>query len=154
MAVFGNRPTTDAPGPHDVFAVPGGSLGLKSSNLVQVVRKLKSGLPYQSLAAFQRNSGLQLEIIGQVIQIPRRTLARRKVQGRFTPQESERLLRLAMVFEKAVELFEGSVAAARQWLCSSNKALGNNTPLAMVETEIGAREVEDLIGRLEHGVFS
>ncbi|MEX2560242.1 MAG: antitoxin Xre-like helix-turn-helix domain-containing protein [Pirellulales bacterium] len=93
MAVFGNRPMTDAPGPQNVFAVPGGSLGLKSSNLVQVVRKLKSGLPYQSLAAFQRNSGLQVEIIGQVIQIPRRTLARRKVQGRFTPQESERLLR-------------------------------------------------------------
>jgi putative toxin-antitoxin system antitoxin component (TIGR02293 family) len=56
-------------------------------------------------------------------------------------------------FDKAVGLFEGDVAAARAWLETPSKALGSETPLAAVETEIGAREVEDLIGRLEHGVF-
>jgi len=71
-----------------------------------------------------------------------------------TPHESERLLRLALVFEKTVDLFEGNADAARDWLNTSNKALAGESPLAMVETEIGAREVEDLIGRLEHGVFA
>ena len=71
-----------------------------------------------------------------------------------TQHESERLLRLALVFEKAVELFEGNADAARDWLKAPNKALAGESPLTIVETEIGAREVEDLIGRLEHGVFT
>lgn len=69
-------------------------------------------------------------------------------------EESERLLRLSSVFEKAVELFEGDVAAAVNWLVSPRKALGDHTPLEYSRTELGAREVEGLIGRLEHGVFS
>jgi putative toxin-antitoxin system antitoxin component (TIGR02293 family) len=74
--------------------------------------------------------------------------------GRFAPDESERLLRVSTVFEKAVELFEGDVAGAVTWLTSPRRALGYQTPLAYSRTELGAREVENLIGRLEHGVFS
>ena len=133
---------------------PGSSLGLKPTNLMKVTQKLKEGLPYNALTRFQRNSELSLEAIGKVVQIPRRTLARRKVQGRLTSQESERLFRLALVYEKVVHLFEGDAVAARQWLNSPNKALADQSPLTMAETEIGAREVEDLIGRLEHGVIA
>ena len=80
--------------------------------------------------------------------------SRRKSKGKFTPEESERLLRLGTVFEQAVELFEGDRAAALRWLTAPRKALEGKTPLAYARTELGAREVEDLIGRLEHGVVS
>ncbi len=81
-------------------------------------------------------------------------MARRKAAGRLAPDESERLLRISTVFEKTVDLFEGDVAGAVAWLTSPKRALGRETPLAYSRTELGAREVEDLIGRLEHGVFS
>jgi len=68
--------------------------------------------------------------------------------------ESERLLRLAGVLEKAAALFEGDAAAARHWLQTPNHALGNVAPLTFAQTEIGARAVEDLIDRLEYGVPS
>lgn len=74
--------------------------------------------------------------------------------GRVAKEESERLLRLAMIHEQAVNLFEGDATAASDWLARPRKALGGKSPLEAGETEIGAREVEDLIGRLEHGVFS
>jgi putative toxin-antitoxin system antitoxin component (TIGR02293 family) len=86
--------------------------------------------------------------------IPERTLARRKTAGKLAPDESERLLRIANLFEKCVELFEGDVTAAVNWLTSPKKALNQERPLMYARTEFGAREVEDLIGRLEHGVFS
>jgi putative toxin-antitoxin system antitoxin component (TIGR02293 family) len=130
------------------------SLGLNTDNVVDLAKQVKTGLPYRALAQFHSRSELPMESIARIARIPRRTLARRKRQGRLTGPESERLLRLATVFDKAVGLFEGDVLGARTWLESRNKALGNETPLATVETEIGAREVEDLIGRLEHGVFS
>ena len=58
------------------------------------------------------------------------------------------------VFGRALELFEGDSQAAERWLSSPRAALGGATPLELAKTEAGAREVEALIGRLEHGVFS
>ena len=133
---------------------PGASLGIKDSSLVALTRKLKRGLPFQTLVRFQKTSQLSWDAITKVVQIPQRTLARRKLQGKLTAQESERLLRLALIFEKATDLFEGDAIAAGQWLSADNKALASQSPLTMADTEIGAREVESLIGRLEHGVFS
>jgi putative toxin-antitoxin system antitoxin component (TIGR02293 family) len=58
------------------------------------------------------------------------------------------------LYEKAVNLFEGDVAAARRWVQTPQEALGNRTPLGMASTRVGKREVENLILRLEQGVFS
>jgi putative toxin-antitoxin system antitoxin component (TIGR02293 family) len=134
--------------------VPGESLGLRADDLRHLLPRLRAGLPYAALVRFQRTSQLPLERITRVARIPARTLARRKAGNKLTGPESERLLRLALVFEKAVGLFDGDAAAARQWLDTPAKALGGPTPLEAAETEVGARAVEDLIGRLEHGVFS
>jgi putative toxin-antitoxin system antitoxin component (TIGR02293 family) len=100
------------------------------------------------------NSGLALSLLASIIGIPERTLARRKTAGKLAPDESERLLRISNLFEKCVELFEGDVTAAVHWLTTPKKALNQETPLMYARTEFGAREAEDLIGRLEHGVFS
>src|SRR5256885_16840385 len=81
-------------------------------------------------------------------------LARRRSAGKLAPDESERLMRLVNIFEKAVQLFEGKIRPAVNWLRSPKKALSNHSPLEYVSFEISAREVENLIGRLEHGTFS
>ena len=132
----------------------GQSIGMKSANAGQIIVALQKGLPYKAITTLEKESGLTVESIAQVVQVPPRTLARRRKAGRFEQLESERLLRLGMVFEKALELFEGDRAAAGRWLRSPIKGLGGQTPLTLTQTELGAREVEDLIGRLEHGVFS
>ncbi len=92
--------------------------------------------------------------LSQVLGIPPRTLARRKVQGMLTNSESERLVRFGRLFDQTVDLFEGDRAAALAWLRRPAKALGNQVPLQWAQSEIGARAVEDLIGRLEFGVYS
>jgi len=103
---------------------------------------------------FHKASGLAIGRIADLVGIPPRTLMRRKAAGRLRSDESERLLRVARVFEQAVELFEGDTDAARRWLITARKELDEHAPLEYARTEIGAREVEDLMGRLEHGVFS
>jgi putative toxin-antitoxin system antitoxin component (TIGR02293 family) len=97
---------------------------------------------------------MSIPALASLIGVPERTLARRRAAGRLAPEESERLLRIAGIFEKAVDLFEGDVPAAVRWITAPRKALDNHSPLAYSRTEPGAREVENLIGRLEHGVFS
>jgi len=136
------------------FRTRGASLGLTATRTDDLVSRIERGLPFRVLESLTALSGLPVTLIASVGGIPERTLARRKVAGRFVPEESERLLRISTVFEKAVDLFEGDVAGAVTWLTLPKKALGYQTPLRYSRTELGAREVENLIGRLDHGVFS
>jgi putative toxin-antitoxin system antitoxin component (TIGR02293 family) len=132
----------------------GASLGLSASNSAELIQQVERGFSFKTLHTLESRSGLPGAALAGLVGIPERTLARRKSKGKFTPDESERLLRLGTVFEQAVELFEGDRAAALRWLTAPRGALEGKTPLAYARTELGAREVEDLIGRLEHGVIS
>ena len=118
-----------------------------------IIRLLKVGLPVSAFGRLQERMGLSAREIAMRLNIPPRTLARRKKEGRLPPGESERLFRYAFLFDRAEEVL-GDLEAARQWFKTPAKALGGKTPLDYADTEIGAREVEDLLGRLEEGVFS
>lgn len=131
----------------------GASLGLPALGIGALIEEIQTGLPFKALVSFSFESGISISEIASVIEVSERTLARRKALGRFSPAESERLLRLSNVFEKALGFFEGDVKGAVAWLRSPNRALGHKTPFTYARTEIGARQVEDLIGRLAHGVF-
>ena len=120
-------------------------------SLIRLVRK---GADFANVEALRAGSGLTLEQIADAAGIPRRTLTQRRRQGRLSVDESDRLVRLTRLWAAAVDLHDGDEDAARQWLASPKRALGGETPLDYARTEIGAREAEDLIGRLEHGVFS
>ena len=136
------------------FKTRGASLGLTATQTHHLISRIEEGLPFTALESLTALSGFSVAMIASALGIPERTLARRKVAGRFAPDESERLLRISTTFERAVELFEGDISGAANWLTTPKRALGNQTPLAYSRTEVGAREVENLIGRLEHGVFS
>jgi len=129
------------------------SLGLPARSIPELIHHVQTGLPFRALETLASKSGIPAAEIASAMDIPQRTLARRKVGGRFFREESERLLRLSRIFEAAVELFEGDVSAAVAWLRSRRPALGNSSYLAYCGTELGARVVEELIGQLDHGVF-
>ena len=120
----------------------------------KIIHLVRRGLPFSRLTALATEIGIPSRELAVVLEIPERTLARRRVAGRLGRDESERLLRVARVVGKAIGLFEGDIAAAVAWLKSPQKALSHNTPLSYARFEVGAQEVENLIGRLEHGVFS
>jgi len=68
--------------------------------------------------------------------------------------ESDRLVRIAELFERAVKLFDGDARSATSWFKAPNRTFAGETPLTVAETEVGANQVEQLLGRLEYGVFS
>lgn len=146
MARTGERP----PRPYDYATF----LGLKDRDWPELIARIERGLPYSALEQLQRNAGLDPDLLLQWIQIAPRTLARRKAQGRFSSEESDRLLRAARVFGHALDLFHGDREGAVEWLSHKLAALGDATPIEVSRTDLGAREVENLIGRVRHGVYS
>ncbi|MBI4470577.1 MAG: DUF2384 domain-containing protein [Acidobacteria bacterium] len=129
-------------------------VGLRSQDPINIAKQVSKGLAFQALEHFQRISGLSTSELAEVVVIKMRTLHRRKAQGRLEPDESDRLLRVSRIFGKALELFEGNADAARQWLFAPQTALGGERPMTLAKTDLGAREIEFLIDRLEHGVLT
>ncbi len=127
-------------------------LGSVAASAPRLHRQVMDGLPYAPLERLQRALGLTAPQVAALLQIPPRTLSRRKSDGRLRPAESDRLLRAAVLYGKAVNLFGGDQNAAKRWFLTSMLALGGNSPFEYAKTEVGAREVERVIGRLEEGI--
>jgi putative toxin-antitoxin system antitoxin component (TIGR02293 family) len=114
---------------------------------------IEEGLPTEALEAAMDRSGLSWKEIGRLV-IPRRTFSHRKENGQtLTPEESDRLVRLLRILAKAKETFQSEEKAGR-WLKEENRALGGRAPLEALQTESGARLVENILGRIAHGVYS
>jgi putative toxin-antitoxin system antitoxin component (TIGR02293 family) len=129
---------------------PTGKLSFPSSKMVEVLRV---GLPVYELDALQASLAVPMEKLVPMLGISKATLHRRKAEGRLDQAESDRVVRFAKLMGKAVEVME-SEENARQWLNSPQFGLGGAVPLEYAETEVGAREVENLLGRIEYGVYS
>lgn len=119
----------------------------------KLVGVLRAGLPVQELNDLQATLAVPMEKLVPLLGISKATLHRRKAEGRLDQAESDRVLRFARLMGRAVEVLESEVNA-RQWLTSPQLGLGGAVPLEYAETEVGAREVEDLLGRIEFGVYS
>ncbi len=130
------------------------SLGIKADDLNAIITEIKKGLPYSSFEALRKTVAIPQKELADVINVNYRTLSRRKKEHRFQSDESERLLRIGKIVDRAIALMEGNIDMAKSWLTQPVPALDGKTPLEYADTEPGAHEVIALIGRLEHGVFS
>jgi putative toxin-antitoxin system antitoxin component (TIGR02293 family) len=119
----------------------------------ELIAAVKAGLDTRVFVDLARRLGVSEARLAELTGIAPTTLTRRKRAGTLAPDESEHVLRLAALLERAARVFEDE-ADASDWLRSANLALGGATPLALADTELGAREVDDLLGRIEHGVYS
>lgn len=126
-------------------------LPASEETLGKSVEVIREGLPAEVLEWLKEKLGLTAEELAEIVHVSRRTMTRRKKEGRLRPDESERALRLIRLFQKAAEVL-GGPEEAREWLGEENFSLGGETPLKFSDTEPGARRVERLLGQIEHGI--
>jgi putative toxin-antitoxin system antitoxin component (TIGR02293 family) len=96
---------------------------------------------------------LSLDETAERLGLARRTLARRKTLRTLDANESERVVRLADALAHAIDVL-GSREKARRWLGEPNRALGGASPMSLLDTGLGAQAVDELLVRIDHGVFS
>ena len=150
---------------HGAPAALGWSLGLRAATAADVITRVERGFSTAALDRLRRRLALSADEVADAIGTSPRTLARRRRAGRLDAAESDRLYRLARLFERAVEVFGGGADGgadggtdgeddARRWFHAPQWALGGETPLAYARTEPGAREVEALLDRIDYGVLA
>ena len=140
--------------PRSAVEEPAALYGLAlAPNPLGLANAIREGLPIAAFFDLQNRLRLTASVLGEVLALPTRTLQRRREEGRLSKEESDRLARLHRVYEEARRLL-GSDSATAEWFNEPQIALAGSSPLALCDTEPGAREVERLIGRIENGVYT
>jgi putative toxin-antitoxin system antitoxin component (TIGR02293 family) len=126
-------------------------LGREIDTDLELDAAIADGLPSGSLAALMREANLSARDLAPIM--PPRTQMASKARERLTPEQSDRLARLARLFSLAEEAL-GSSDKARSWMNRPNRALGGKRPLELARRSSGSLLVEQVLGRINHGVYS
>ncbi len=143
------------PTANQIAQVLGGRQALRAEvrSLDDLEERIEQGLPYRAVEAVSKQYSIDLDELREILDIAERTLTRRRKAARLQAPESERLVRVARIVALAVDVL-GSPEKASEWLKRPNRALGNVAPLHGLHTELGARRVEDVLGRIAFGLHS
>ncbi|MEO7501336.1 MAG: antitoxin Xre/MbcA/ParS toxin-binding domain-containing protein [Gemmatimonadaceae bacterium] len=158
MPITAIRPKPADPGPGSAEVVAE-ALGLSEgkgsiiTNDLELVEAVRDGLPVNLIARAVSAGLLSPSEVDRLI-IPRRTLSHRlrDHEGRLSKTESDHLTRVIRAISLATETL-GTAEKSHRWLRKSNKALGGGAPLDLLDTDGGARLVEQVLGRIAYGVY-
>jgi putative toxin-antitoxin system antitoxin component (TIGR02293 family) len=111
-----------------------------------------SGLPIRWLEQLAPLFGVSVTAFAGVVGIDSRTLSRRRKQGRLTDRESNAFYHLAVLYEHALAVL-GDTESVRHWFNTEEDDFSGMKPIKLLDTASGIKEVDQLLGRIEHGVF-
>ena len=114
---------------------------------------IRNGLPEPVVENLMRSTGMTLEELATSLDLSPRSLQRRRHEGHLARHESDRIYRLARIVALA-KRYLGDENGAIRWLRRPNHALGGITPFEALDTELGARAVENVLGRIAYGGVS
>lgn len=116
-------------------------------------REIERGLPLETLEGFSAYSGIAVKDLMDVV-IPARTLKHRRQRNEpLNIDESDRLRRVAEMFELAVKVY-GDREEGRDWLMSAMRRFDGKTPLALLRTEAGGQSVQEFLVQIDEGIFA
>ncbi|HET8825772.1 MAG TPA: antitoxin Xre/MbcA/ParS toxin-binding domain-containing protein [Terriglobales bacterium] len=114
---------------------------------------IRQGFPHKVVVELMQASGLSLKELADALDLSPRSLQRRRRSGRLARFESDRLYRLARIVALSRDSL-GDDQVALRWLKRPNRALGGAAPVTAMDTEVGARQVENILGRIAYGGVS
>jgi putative toxin-antitoxin system antitoxin component (TIGR02293 family) len=126
----------------------------RAAEPLRVDSEIRRGFPAGALVSLKRATGFTFEEIAGLLDVSAKTIERAINQrSRLGHGVSDRLYRVAHVLALAEHVLEDR-QQARDWLHAPQHGLGGRTPIDLLATEVGSREVEALLGRIEHGFLA
>lgn len=113
----------------------------------------REGIPRSAIDALANSLQISIPDLTHYLHISERTLQRYSPDKNLSIELSDRLLQIAKVYSRSLDVFEDSEMAAN-WLKQPNIALGNIAPITYLDTSSGVEIVLDELTRIEYGVFS
>jgi len=128
--------------------------GVTDDDHSAIIKRIRDGLPASSVDTLSTALHVSKNAVALLLSMSVATLRRRQKDGTLHIDESDRVVRFARIRDLAVDMMQGDNDAAVGWLQTPHPLLQGESPMSYASTEMGALDVEDLIGRIRHGVFS
>lgn len=127
--------------------------GKNSPTSKDFIKSIRSGLSFKTVVDVSQELGMSQQALSEAIGMNVRTLARRKEKNKLEINEGDRLYRLVYIYVFAINVFKDKKFALR-WLNTPKTILDGEIPFNLLDTEAGTKEVENVLGRIEYGVYS
>jgi putative toxin-antitoxin system antitoxin component (TIGR02293 family) len=114
---------------------------------------VRVGVTKRDLERLKERTELDYDMLAHALSVTRATLINKKGKEKFNSSVSERIVSLADLYSYGYEVFEDE-ERFNGWMFRPNKALGGKTPYELIDNQYGREEVRNIIGRIEHGVYS
>lgn len=119
------------------------------TDLISIAR---NGIQTKYLKTIQKFTSLNDKELSEILPISQRQLVRYSESHRLNKEITSHLIQIIELFQKGYRLF--SKEKFQLWIRTDNKTLNNNKPIDLLDTSLGIEMIEDIIGRIEHGVYS
>jgi len=116
-------------------------------------QKAHNGITKSDFIAVVLMTGLNLSEFSKFLPVSKRTIEKVKEEELLSPQVSDRVLQIATLYQQGIEVF-GSTSTFKEWMNSPLIALGSKKPIDYMDNGTGIAIIHDLLGRIEHGVYS
>ncbi len=121
---------------------------------IRMAEEIRRGLSVRTVPELMSFLGIKEDRVLHIIGLNKRTYQRRKAENRpLDPEQSDKAFRLARIGSRAEEIF-GDSESANAWLKAPNRALGGQVPVDLLDTDAGTEAVEEVLTRIEYGVYS
>ena len=138
-----------------IISILGGSVsvGRAINNDIDLIEITRKGLPKSVVITLSEILGISMEQMSSLIHVSHRTIQRKSDTDLLNVYSTEQILEIAEVISRGIEVL-GTLEAFTKWLQAKLRVLNYKTPLDFLDTTFGAKLIKDILGRLEHGVYS
>ncbi len=138
-----------------IISILGGSVsvGRAINNDIDLIEITRKGLPKSVVITLSEILGISMEQMSSLIHVSHRTIQRKSDTDLLNVYSTEQILEIAEVISRGIEVL-GTLEAFTKWLQVKLRVLNYKTPLDFLDTTFGAKLIKDILGRLEHGVYS
>ncbi|MHB1178459.1 MAG: type II RES/Xre toxin-antitoxin system antitoxin [Daejeonella sp.] len=126
-------------------------IGLKSN--FEKMEQVRTGISKSVLVEIKNHINIDYDSLSIILGTTKTTIHNKKNDEKFSPSVSEKIVALSDLYEFGYRVFENKLNFEK-WIQTSNRALGNKKPMELLDTIFGIDEVKNIIGRIEHGVYS
>ena len=124
------------------------------NDIVSLINTVRKGINFSSFQNIAQKSNFNLRDWSTILHLSERTMQRYKKESLpFEPLQSEKILQVALIFQKGQEVF-GNTDKFNKWLDEENQAIGKIKPKELLDNSFGIRMIEDELTKIEYGILA
>ena len=123
-------------------------------NALSLVEMVRQGVRFDAFDSFANKSPFSLNEWSEFLHLSERTMQRYRNEKRtFDPLQSEKIIEIALFYNKGVEVF-GSAEKLNSWLETDSLALGSIKPKTLLDNSFGINILRDELTAIEYGILA